>query len=147
MKPAFLLLLCLVSGAQASLLESRDPVTLDTAEMARAWQAVSQGKPRTAAAQDAWQAAMLEQDAELSRIYLLLWLQEHNPLAPVAQHAHAYAEAVGLHRAGLAGQAQACAALAAAYRSGTLGSLSLPPSEEKARWFEQRALVAENLPQ
>ena len=45
------------------------------------------------------------------------------------------------------GMAGTCAALAAAYRSGQLGILTLPQSEAKARWFEQRALSAENLPE
>jgi hypothetical protein len=47
----------------------------------------------------------------------------------------------------LRGNGAACAACAVAYRAGQLGELVLPVSEQKARWFEQRALVAENLPE
>ena len=135
------------SLAQASLLDDSSPVTLDPAEMSRAWQAVSSGSaPAATPAADSWQEALLQADAELSRVLLLAWLQEQNPLAPLAAYAADYAAAVGLHRSALAGQPAACAALAAAYRSGTLGVLRLPASEQKARWFEQRALTAENLP-
>ena len=89
---------------------------------------------------------VLAEDAELARVLLLAWLQEKNPALSMAAHAQVYADAVALHRRALAGQPAACAALAAAYRSGSLGALQLTPSEEKARWFEQRALSAENLP-
>ena len=74
-------------------------------------------------------------------------LVEQNPLCPLADYAQDYAAAVGLHRSALAGQPAACAALAAAYRSGALGVLHLPVSEQKARWFEQRALAADSLPE
>ena len=148
MKPLVLpLLLAALPLAQASLLDDSAPLTLDPAEMSRAWQAASSGAaPAATPAADSWQEAMLQADAELSRVLLLAWLQEQNPLAPLAAYAADYAAAVGLHRSALAGQPAACAALAAAYRSGTLGVLRLPASEQKARWFEQRALTAENLP-
>lgn len=148
MKPLVLpLLLAALPLAQASLLDDSAPLTLDPAEMSRAWQAVSSGAaPAASLAADSWQEAMLQADAELSRVLLLAWLQEQNPLAPLAAYAADYAAAVGLHRSALAGQPAACAALAVAYRSGTLGVLRLPASEQKARWFEQRALTAENLP-
>lgn len=134
--------------AAASLLDGTEPVTLDQAEFSRIWQEVRSGAaPAPAAAADAWQQAMLAEDAELARVLLLAWLQEKNPALPLAVHAQAYADAVVLHRRALAGQPAACAALAAAYRSGSLGALQLPPSEEKARWFEQRALSAEHLPE
>ena len=138
-----------VSSALASLLDSNEPVTLDTAEFSRIWQDVKSGQaaPAPAAAADSWQQAMLAEDAELSRVLLLVWLQEKNPGVSLAAHSQAYADAVALHRRALAGQPAACAALAAAYRSGSLGALQLPPSEEKARWFEQRALSAEHLPE
>jgi TPR repeat protein len=135
------------SLAQASLLDDSSPVTLDPAEMSRAWQAVSSGSsPAVSPAADSWQEAMLQADAELSRVLLLAWLQEQNPLRPLAAFAQDYAAALGLHRSALAGQPAACAALATAYRAGTLGALQLPPSEQKARWFEQRALAADKLP-
>jgi hypothetical protein len=148
MKPLVLpLLLAALPLAQASLLDDSAPLTLDPAEMSRAWQAASSGAaPAASPAADSWQEAMLQADAELSRVLLLAWLQEQNPLAPLAAYAADYAAAVGLHRSALAGQPAACAALAAAYRSGMLGVLRLPASEQKARWFEQRALTAENLP-
>lgn len=142
-----LLPLVLLATAQASLLESREPVTLDTAEFSRIWQEVKQGlpsAPQTAA--DAWQTAMLADDAELARVFLLAWLQQLNPQLPMAQHAQVYAEAVRLHRRALAGNQAACAALATAYSAGSLGALQLPVSNEKAHWFEQRALRVENLP-
>lgn len=134
--------------AAASLLDGTEPVTLDQAEFTRIWQEVRAGAaPVPAAAADAWQQAMLAEDAELARVLLLAWLQEKNPALPLAAHAQTYADAVALHRRALAGQPAACAALAAAYRTGALGALQLPPSEAKARWFEQRALSAENLPE
>ncbi len=133
--------------AAASLLDGTEPVTLDQAEFSRIWQEVKTGAaPASAAAADSWQHAMLAEDAEQARVLLLAWLQEKNPGMSLAAHAQAYADAVVLHRRALAGQPAACAALAAAYRSGSLGALQLPPSEAKARWFEQRALSAENLP-
>lgn len=145
---AFLLPFLLAPVAAASLLDGTEPVTLDQAEFTRIWQEVRSGAaPASAAAADAWQQAMLAEDAELARVLLLAWLQEKNPALPLAVHAQAYADAVVLHRRALAGQPAACAALAAAYRSGSLGALQLPPSEEKARWFEQRALSAEHLPE
>ena len=134
--------------AAASLLDGTEPVTLDQAEFTRIWQEVRSGAaPAPAVAADAWQQAMLAEDAELARVLLLAWLQEKNPGMSLAAHAQAYADAVALHRRALAGQPAACAALAAAYRSGSLGALQLPPSEEKALWFEQRALSAEHLPE
>lgn len=134
--------------AAASLLDGTEPVTLDQAEFTRIWQEVRAGAaPAPAAAADSWQQAMLAEDAELARVLLLAWLQEKNPGMSLAAHAQAYADAVALHRRALAGQPAACAALAAAYRAGSLGALQLPPSEAKARWFEQRALSAENLPE
>lgn len=134
--------------ATASLLDGTEPVTLDQAEFTRIWQEVrSDAAPAPAAAADAWQQAMLAEDAELARVLLLAWLQEKNPALPLAAHAQAYADAVALHHRALAGQPAACAALAAAYRAGSLGALQLPPSEAKARWFEQRALRAEYLPE
>lgn len=134
--------------AVASLLDGTEPVTLDPAEFSRIWQEVKSGAaPAPATAADSWQQAMLAEDAELARVLLLAWLQEKNPALPMAAHAQVYADAVALHRRALAGQPAACAALAAAYRSGSLGALQLPPSEEKARWFEQRALSAEHLPE
>lgn len=138
----------LVPLASASLLDGAGPVTLDQAEFSRIWQEVQSGAaPGDAAAAGSWQQAMLAEDAELARVLLLAWLQEKNPAVPMAAHAQAYADAVALHRRALAGQSAACAALAAAYRSGGLGILQLPRSEEKARWFEQRALSAEHLPE
>ena len=134
--------------AAASLLDGTEPVTLDQAEFTRIWQEVRSGAaPAPAAAADAWQQAMLADDAELARVLLLAWLQEKNPGMSLAAHAQAYADAVALHRRALAGQPAACAALAAAYRAGALGAMQLPPSEAKARWFEQRALRAEYLPE
>lgn len=144
------LLLVVAAQVHASLLDDSAPVTLDPAEMARAWQAVSSGQGAAAGASapaGAWQAAMLQQDPELARVMLLAWLVEQNPLCPLADYAQDYAAAVGLHRSALAGQPTACAALAAAYRSGALGVLHLPVSEQKARWFEQRALAADLLPE
>lgn len=142
-------LMCCVAVAQASLLDGSEPVTLDSAEMARIWQEVRSGKPAAAAApasQDAWQAAMLAEDEELGRVLLLAWLQQHNPQAPLASFAADYAHALQLHRCALAGNPAACAALAGAYRSGSLRCLVLPVSEQKARWFELRAVHAGNLP-
>lgn len=137
----------LVTVAAASLPDGTEPVTLDQKEFSRIWLEVKSGMaPASAAEADSWQQAMLAEDAELARVLLLAWLQEKNPALPLAAHAPAYADAVALHRLALAGQPAACAALAAAYRAGSLGALQLPPSEEKARWFEQRALNAENLP-
>lgn len=136
------------TAAQASLLDSTEPFTMDSAELSRIWQEVKSGvKPAPAApAADAWQQAMLAEAPELMRVYLLAWLQALNPQLPMAQHAQAYADAVTLHRRALAGQAAACAALAAAYSSGSLGALQLPLDMKKAHWFEQRALQVENLP-
>lgn len=145
---AILLPFLLVPAATASLLDGTEPVTLDQTEFSRIWQEVRSGAaPASAAAADTWQQAMLAEDAELARVLLLAWLQEKNPALPLAAHAQAYADAVALHRCALTGQPAACAALAAAYRSGALGPLQLPLSEEKARWFEQRALRAEHLPE
>lgn len=133
--------------ACASILDGTEPVTLDQTEFSRIWQEVRTGaEPAPAAAVDLWQQAMLAEDAELARVLLLVWLQEKNPALPMAVNAQSYADAVVLHRRALAGHPAACAALAAAYRAGSLGALQLPPSEAKARWFEQRALGAENLP-
>ncbi len=138
----------LVPVVSASLLDGTEPVTLDQSEFSRIWQEVKSGaSPAPAAAADTWQQAMLAEDEDLARVLLLAWLQEKNPGMSLAAHAQAYADAVALHRRALAGQPAACAALAAAYRSGSLGALQLPPSEEKARWFEQRALSAEHLPE
>lgn len=137
----------LVPVAAASLLDGSEPVTLNPAEFSRIWQEVKSGaSPAPAAAADTWQQAMLVEDAELARVLLLVWLQEKNPGMSLVAQAQAYADAVALHRRALAGQPAACASLAAAYRAGALGALRLPLSEEKARWFEQRALGADNLP-
>ena len=134
--------------AVASLLDGTEPVTLNQTEFSRIWQEVKSGAPQApAAGVDTWQQAMLAEDEELARVLLLAWLQEKNPGVSLAAHAQAYADAVALHRRALAGQPAACAALAAAYRSGSLGALQMPPSEEKALWFEQRALSAEHLPE
>lgn len=148
MRRIFLLLCVVVAVAQASLLDTREPVTLDTAEMVRIWQTVRTGKPALqAAGGDTWQAALLAEDAELGRVLLLAWLQQLNPQAPMVQFATDYAQAVTLHLQALRGNSAACAACAGAYRAGRMGALSLPVSEQKARWFEQRAIVAGNLPQ
>ena len=136
--------------AYASLLDSDTPVTLDTGELSRIWQEVRSGQPAApapSAAADSWQAALLAEDAELSRVLLLVWLQEQNPLLPMAEYARDYAEAISLHIKALRGQVPACAVLALAYRTGRLGIFQLPPSEAKARWFEQRALTPENCPE
>ena len=142
------LLLVAAVGASASLLDDNTPVTLDSAEMARIWQEVKTGQ-KAAAPQsgDSWQAAMLAEDAELARVLLLAWLQQQNPQISMAGNAAAYAHALRLHLGALAGQSAACSELAQAYRSGMLGLLALPVSESKARWFEQRALSAGNLPE
>ena len=136
------LLICCVAAAlaQASLLDSSDAVTLDPAELSRIWQEVKTGAAVPQQAGAGWQAAQLEGDEELARVLLLAWLQRENPLLPMEKHARVYADAVLLHRRALAGHAASCAALAAAYRAGALGELALPASEEKARWYEQRAL-------
>jgi hypothetical protein len=137
-----------VSTALASLLDSEEPVTLDTAEFSRIWQDVKSGQTAPSLpAGDSWSAAMLAENAELARVLLLVWLQQQNPRIPMAANARVYADAVALHFRALAGQPTACAAIAAAYRAGHLGGLFLPPAEQKARWFEQRALIQENLPQ
>lgn len=133
--------------AAASLLEGNTPVTLDAAEMSRIWQEVQTGASPRALPAPGWQEAMLEPDAETARVMLLAWLQRANPQLEIGAHAREYAGAVALHRQALAGMPAACAALAAAYRSGQLGILGLPQSEAKARWFEQRALSPENLPE
>ncbi len=144
----FCLFLCCAPLLAGSLLDSAEPVTLDPAEMARVWQSVRSGKVETSRpVADGWSAAMLEQDEELARVLLLAWLQQQNPALGLDAAAKAYAQAVSLHRQALRGHAAACAACAGAYRAGQLGELSLPVSEQKARWFEQRALVAENLPE
>lgn len=147
MRRIFLLLCVVVAVAQASLLDTREPVTLDTAEMSRIWQEVQTGTSPRALPTSGWQEAMLEPDAETARVMLLVWLQRANPQLEIGAHAREYAGAVALHRQALAGMPAACVALAAAYRSGQLGILTLPQSEAKARWFEQRALSAENLPE
>ena len=143
-----LFLALVVPGGQASLLDSHAPVTLDTSEMARIWQEVQGGKTPSPETQpgDSWQAAMLADDAELTCVLLLAWLQSHNPQRLMVEHAADYARALRLHLAGVSGHAAACAELAQAYRSGSLGALALPVSEAKARWFEQRALNTANLP-
>lgn len=144
----FCLFLCCAPLLASSLLDSAEPVTLDPAEMARVWQSVRSGKVETPQpVADGWRAAMLEQDEELARVLLLAWLQQQNPPLGLDAAAKAYAQAVSLHRQALRGHAAACAACAAAYRAGQLGELSLPVSEQKARWFEQRAIVAGNLPE
>ena len=146
MKRWLLLCCAAAAAAHASLLESTDAVTLDPAEFSRIWQEVKTGVPAAAQAESGWQAALLAEDEELARVLLLAWLQGLNPLCPMEQHARAYADAVALHRKAQAGHAAACAALAAAYRAGRLGELTLPVSEEKARWYEQRAGEMQNLP-
>lgn len=144
----FLMLLACVSQlAPAALPEGDTPVTLDAAEMSRIWQEVQTGASPRALPTSGWQEAMLEPDAETARVMLLVWLQRANPQLEIGAHAREYAGAVALHRQALAGMPAACAALAAAYRSGQLGIFALPQSEAKARWFEQRALSAENLPE
>ena len=141
-------LLCCVPAFAESLLDSAVPVTLDPAEMSRIWQSVRNGKAEAQpVSADAWRAAMVEPDEELARVLLLAWLQQQNPVLEISAAAKAYAQAVSLHRQALRGSAAACAACAAAYRSGRLGELSLPVSEQKARWFEQRTIVAGNLPE
>ena len=141
-----LAILCLTPVAMASLLDADTPVTLDTGELSRIWQEVRSGVPAAAqGAGDAWQSAMLAEDAELSRVLLLAWLQEQNPLMPLAAHAKDYAEAVSLHMKALSGRREACKTLALAYRVGQLGALQLAVCEQKARWYEQRAVTVENL--
>lgn len=143
----FYLLLCCSPLLAGSLLDSAEPVTLDPAEMARVWADVRGGRAESRPVADGWRAAMLEQDEELARVLLLAWLQQQNPALGLDAAAKAYAQAVSLHRQALRGNAAACAACAAAYRAGRLGEVSLPVSEQKARWFEQRAIVAGNLPE
>ena len=130
----FYLLLCCTPLLAGSLLDSAEPVTLDPAEMSRIWADIRGGSAESGPVTDGWRAAMLEQDEELARVLLLA-------------AAKAYAQAVSLHRQALRGNGAACAACAVAYRAGQLGELLLPVSEQKARWFEQRALVAGNLPE
>ena len=141
------LLLCGTPLLAGTLLDSAEPVTLDPAEMSRIWAEVKGGKEASPPVSDGWRAAMLEQDEELARVLLLAWLQQQNPALGLDAAAKAYAQAVSLHRQALRGNAAACASCAAAYRAGYMGELLLPVSEQKARWFEQRALVAENLPE
>ena len=142
----FYLLLCCTPLLAGSLLDSAEPVTLDPAEMSRIWADIRGGSAVSGPVTDGWRAAMLEQDEELARVLLLAWLQQQNPALGLDAAAKAYAQAVSLHRQALRGNAAACAACAVAYRAGQLGELVLPVSEQKARWFEQRALTAENLP-
>ena len=141
-----LLIMLLAPAAYASLLDADTPVTLDTAELSRIWQEVRNGAPAASpTAGDAWQSAMLAEDAELTRVLLLAWLQEQNPLMPLAAHAKDYAEAVSLHMKAMCGWREACKTLALAYRVGQLGALQLVVCEQKARWYEQRAVTVENL--
>jgi hypothetical protein len=141
-----LLILFLAPVAYASLLDADTPVTLDTGELSRIWQEVRSGASSSSpAAGDVWQSAMLAEDAELTRVLLLVWLQEQNPLLPLAAHAKDYAEAVSLHMKALSGRREACKTLALAYRVGQLGALQLAVCEQKARWYEQRAVTVENL--
>lgn len=141
-----LLILFLAPVAYASLLDADTPVTLDTGELSRIWQEVRSGASSSSpAAGDVWQSAMLAEDAELTRVLLLVWLQEQNPLLPLAAHAKDYAEAVSLHMKALCGRREACKTLALAYRVGQLGALQLAVCEQKARWYEQRAVTVENL--
>ena len=146
MKRWLLLCCAAAAAAHASLLESTDAVTLDPAEFSRIWQEVKTGVASTPQVESGWQAALQAEDEELSRVLLLAWLQGLNPLCPMEQHARAYADAVLLHRKAQAGHVASCAALAAAYRAGRLGELTLPVCEEKARWYEQRAREMQNLP-
>ena len=143
----FYLLLCCTPLLAGSLLDSAEPVTLDPAEMSRIWADIRGGSAESGPVTDGWRAAMLEQDEELARVLLLAWLQQQNPALGLDAAAKAYAQAVSLHRQALRGNAAACAACAAAYRAGQLGELVLPVSEQKARWFEQRAIVSGNLPE
>ena len=141
-----LLILFLAPVAYASLLDADTPVTLDTGELSRIWQEVRSGASSSSpAAGDVWQSAMLAEDAELTRVLLLAWLQEQNPLMPLAAHAKDYAEAVSLHMKAMCGWREACKTLALAYRVGQLGALQLAVCEQKARWYEQRAVTVENL--
>ena len=141
-----LLILLLAPAAYASLLDTDSPVTLDATEMSRIWQEVRSGVPSASArGADNWQSAMLAEDTELTRVLLLAWLQEQNPLMPLAAHAKDYAEAVSLHMKAMCGWREACKTLALAYRVGQLGALQLVVCEQKARWYEQRAVTIENL--
>lgn len=148
MRRVLLILALFLPCVQAALLDADAPVTLDPVAMADAWQQVKNGAPASAPSSctGAWQSAMLEQDEEVARVVLISWLQQQNPLLPLEGNAPTYASAVRLHRLALQGHAGACSALAAGYRSGKLGALALPVSEQKARWFEQRALHQDSLP-
>ena len=145
MKRVILPLLLGAPLAAASLLDGTEPITLDQGAFTRILNEVRGGN--VAAPGSGWKAAMLAEDAELMRVLLLVWLQELNPQAPMGAHAQAYAAAVRLHLDARAGRAAACASLAQAYRTGELGDLQLPACEEKARGFEQRALVSDCLPE
>lgn len=132
----------------SSLLEEEQPLTLDQSEFSRIWQEMKTGISSPQPSRHSlWQQALLAEDAELGSVLLLAWLLQQNPQCELAECAADYAAAVSLHRGALAGQPAACVALAAAYRAGKLGVLCLPQSEEKARWIEQRALLAEKLPE
>lgn len=143
----FYLLLCCTPLLAGPLLDSAEPVTLDPAEMSRIWADIRGCRAEASPVADGWRAAMLEQDEELARVLLLAWLQQQNPALGLEAAAKDYAQAVSLHRQALRGNAAACAACAVAYRAGQLGELSLPVSEQKARWFEQRSIVSGNLPE
>jgi hypothetical protein len=148
MKALLPLMLLAVPGLASSLLEEQQPLTLDQTEFSRIWQEVKTGVTAPQPARHSlWQQAVLAEDTELGRVLLLAWLQQQNPQCELVACAGDYAAAVSLHLSALAGQPAACVALAAAYRAGQLGVLCLPQSEEKARWFEQRALIAEKLPE
>ncbi len=139
--------------------ESVGSLTLDPAEMELARRQVFGGAGITAAHEagaapavpvtpgqapevERWQAAFAAAGTEMMPVLLLALLQDMNPTMSMAENAEAYAEALALHRKAAAGNTEACALLAEAFRAGRLNSgLKLPYSEQLAEFVQLRGGV------
>lgn len=87
-----------------------------------------------------WVQVMEAAGTDMMPVLLLAMLQELNVASPLAAHPREYASALELHRLAAAGNAQACATLAQALRSGMLPSgLLLFRNEGLAVWLEERS--------
>lgn len=116
-------------AATAQGVEWDEAVTLDPDACAEVWQQVQRGGERPVsgvpfmptqetAESKRWQAVRQATGTPLMPVLLLAWLQELNPLTPMAEQPTRYADVLGICEQAFAGNRAAAQQLAAALRVG-----------------------------
>lgn len=141
------------AAAMAQGVEWDDAVTLDPDACAEVWQQVQRGGERPVAGvpfaptpetaeSKRWHAVRQAAGTPLMSVLLLAWLQELNPLTPMAEQPKRYAEVLGICEQAFAGNYAAAQQLAAALSAGVFeNGLLMYHSATAAQEAEASALA------